>query len=111
LFGSFFLVFFWSFFCFSDFFPFVIDMFCICIPLVMGGVFLIVRLFVSNNYKIYNLSLTCLFMQPFDIKFTYIHFFLHIDNFFFTYLHFLHIYNYIYIYTYGTTRLLLSVSL
>jgi hypothetical protein len=53
-------------------------MFYICIPLVMGGFFLVVRLFVSNNYKIYSLSLTYLCMHPFDIKFTYINFFLHI---------------------------------
>ena len=41
LFGSFLFFFFTflSFFCFSDFFPFVIDMFCICIPLAMGVFF------------------------------------------------------------------------
>jgi hypothetical protein len=51
----------------KDFFPFVIDMLCICIPLAMGVFFLIVRLFASNNYMIYNVLLTYLFMHLHNI--------------------------------------------
>ena len=101
-----FLFFVWFFLFFFNFFVFFLlnlrfFAFCHWYVLYMyssryGCFVLIVRLFVSNKYKIYNLSLTYLFKHPFDIKFTYLHiyiFFYILTILFFTYLQlYLHIY-------------------
>ena len=104
LFGSFFFYYFFFFYLFFMIL-FLLSLICfVYVFLSLWVFFFSCSIVLSNNYKIYNLSLTYLFMHPFDIKFTNIHIF-HIDNFYFfcTYLQ-LYLHTYIFVHT---TRLLL----